>query len=535
MISTFINSFKVSFAEQANTFIYFLKRIPLLGKKIPDNLYEKTHAKLIIGVIREILGVFGGFIGKAIYLGIMIILPSYLITKDITKMQPIFIHILFFLSFVLGPIIKSIIFDEDNKDAFNMITLMKADAREYYLSKIVYRNITDFIYFVIPVIIIGLIIGFSPLKAIVLVAEITALKLIGEGLQLHIYDKKEVLIKKKAIFISVVVIGGLFLAYVLPCFGHAINFNPILFNVYVVIILLGLGVVSFTYLWKYIKYTLIAKALLTKDKLFNVEAVRKGATFSTVKLDEKRMSKEELNTKKYDKKKGYEYLNSLFFLRFRRIMVKPIKQRVVFICIIFLIGLYLVFFMPNKKTMLVTEIKKSIPILIFIMYTMSTGERICKAMFYNCDVSLLRYGYYREGSVILSNFTSRLKRVVILNLIPALTLCAAIVCIIVASGYSYELISMMPLFLCILCLACFFSIHHLFMYYVLQPYTAELTVKSPLFKFVNMVMYLACYACLQIHTPPYYFTAGIIITTLVYMGVALVLTYRVAPRTFKLK
>jgi len=73
------------------------------------------------------------------------------------------------------------------------------------------------------------------------------------------------------------------------------------------------------------------------------------------------------------------------------------------------------------------------------------------------------------------------------------------------------------------------------MYYVLQPYTAELTVKSPLFKIVNMVMYIVCYACIQIKTPTYYFTVGIIITTIVYMGIALILTYRVAPRTFKLK
>ena len=535
MISTFINSFKVSFAEQANIFIYFLKRIPVVGKKIPENLYKRTHAKLIIGVIREILGVLGGFIGKAIYLGIMIILPSYLMTKDIAKLQPYFLHMFFFLSFVLGPLIKTTIFDENNKAAFNMITLMKADAREYYLGEIIYRNITDFIYFTLPVMIIGLIIGFSPLKAMVLVAELIALKLIGEWLQLFIYDKTEVLIKKKAIFISVVVLSGLLLAYALPFWGVIINFNPILFNIYVVIIVLGLGVEAFVHLWKYRRYTPIAKALLTKDKLFNVEAIRNQATFSTVKLDEKKMSKEDLNTKKYSKKQGYEYLNSIFFLRFRRIMVNPIKQRVVFIGVIFLITMYFVLFMPNKRRDIVTGIKKSIPILVFIMYSMSTGERICKAMFFNCDVGLLRHGYYREANVILSNFTSRLKRVVILNLIPALTLCAAIACIILASGYSSQFISMIPIFLCILCLACFFSIHHLFMYYVLQPYTAELTVKSPLFKLINMVVYIVSYACLQVKTSSYYFAIGVIITTIVYMVVALVLTYRVAPKTFKLK
>ena len=535
MINTFINSFKVSFAEQANTFIYFLKRIPIVGKKIPDSVYKKTKAKLIIGVIGESAGVLGGFLKKTVYLGIMTILPAYLITKDIAKMEPIFIHILFFLSFVIGPLIKTTIFDENNKDAFNMITLMKADAREYYLGEIVYRNITDFIYFLVPVIITGLIIGFSPLKAIVLVLELIALKLIGEWLQLFVYDKWEILIKNKVIFISLLVLGGFLLAYALPINGMTINFEKVLFNVYVVIIVLGLAVAAFIYLWKYTKYTPIAKVLLTKDKLFNIEAIRNQAIFSTVKLDEKKMSDEELNTKKYDEKIGYEYLNSIFFLRFKRVMVKPIKQRVAIIGLIFLITMYFVLFMPGRRGDILSGIKKSIPIFIFIMYSMSTGERICKAMFYNCDSSLLRYAYYREASVILSNFTSRIKRVVILNLIPAVALCVAITCIILASGYSGQLINMIPLFLCIICLACFFSIHHLFMYYVLQPYTAELTVKSPLFKIINMIVYIACYTSLQIKTSSYYFALGIIVITIVYMVIALIVTYKVAPKTFKLK
>lgn len=535
MISTFTNNFKVSFAEKSNTFIYFLKRIPLVGKKIPDNLYKRTHAKLIIGLIREILGVLGGFAGKAMYLGAMIILPAYLMTKDVAKLQPIFIHLFFFLSFILGPLMKNIIFDKTNKSAYNMITLMRADAREYYVGQILYRNIMDFIYFALPVMIISLIIGFSPIKAIVLVVELIAFRFMGEWLQLFIYDKAKVIIVEKNLYMSAVILGGLALAYALPVAGFTIDFKLILFNIFVVIIILGLGVAAFIYLWKYMGYTTIAKALLTKDNLFNRAAFKADMNFSTVKLDEKKMSKEDLNTKKYDKKQGYEYLNSLFFLRFRRIMAIPIRNRVVFIGVVFLIGIFFVFFMPSKRGEMVIAIKKSIPLLVFVMYSMSTGERICKAMFYNCDVSLLRYGYYKEGNVILSNFTSRLKRVVILNLIPALTLSIAIACIVLASGYSSELIGMIPLFLCILCLACFFSIHHLFMYYVIQPYTAELTVKSPLFKLINMIVYLFSYICLQIKTSSNYFTAGIIITTIVYMVVSLILTYRVAPRTFKLK
>ena len=73
--------------------------------------------------------------------------------------------------------------------------------------------------------------------------------------------------------------------------------------------------------------------------------------FATVKLDENKMSKEDLNTKIYDKKEGYEYLNSLFFLRHRRIMVTPIKIRVVIIGVVFLIGMFLALFYARVQGM----------------------------------------------------------------------------------------------------------------------------------------------------------------------------------------
>lgn len=156
-------------------------------------------------------------------------------------------------------------------------------------------------------------------------------------------------------------------------------------------------------------------------------------------------------------------------------------------------------------------------------------------MFYNCDISLLRYCYYREGKVILANFTSRLKMTILLNIVPAIALCLGIACIVVVSGYSSILISLIPLFLCVICLSCFFSIHHLFMYYVLQPYTAELTVKSPTYTIITIIMYIICYTCTQIHTSSYYFTLGVLIVTILYMAISLILTYKLAPKTFKLR
>lgn len=535
MIRTFISSFNVSFAENVNTFIYFLKRIPLIGKKVPDSLYKETKAKIIIGIISEILSIIWSILKKGIYLALMIVLPAYFMSKGTGVFFTKFLHMFFFLNIIYGSIINSVVFDYTDRSAFNMITLMRADAREYYLSAMIYKYITNCIYFIIPMIAAGQIVGFSPTKALTMLVLLTSFRFVGECFNIFIYIKTGKVLSKENVFTLVFIVTILMIAYVLPLLNFYINLEPILFNGFVVLGVLVLGAVSLFYLWNYKRYIIIAKEFLTKENLFDIKAFESDMTFGDVKLKEDKISKEELSFKLYEEKQGYEYLNAIFFRRHRKMLVNPIKMRVIIIAISFLAFSAFIIFMPDLKEKVFGVILKSTPLLLFCMYILSTGEKICKAMFYNCDLSLLRYGYYREPKAILLNFTIRLKFTVLLNIIPAVALCASIAGVLIIAGFGAKLISVVPLFLCILCLACFFSIHSLFMYYAIQPYTAQLTVKSPLYKFMNFIVYMVSYACLRIRTSSYVFTVVVIAVTIIYMAVALILTYKVAPKTFKLK
>lgn len=535
MIRIFVTSFKVSFTQNANLLIYFLKRAPLVGKKAPEKLYKQMLVKIIMGIICGIWILLSELFKKFLYFGIMLLLPAYLIANKEARILPEFLHIFFFLSFVLSPLTKGAIFEINDMSAFHMITLMRADARKYYLGEILYRMLKDFIYFLPPITIIGLIIGYSPLNAIVLILELMAFRLMASALDLYTYEKTGTILAQKLFFVIPLLLMGFAAAYALPLLGITIDFRFLLFNIFVIFPILALGALSFLYLWKYKGYAPIAKLMLNILDLVDVEISEADINFQLVKLDENKMNKKDLNTEIFDKKQGYEYLNSLFFLRHRRILVLPIKTKSAIIGVVFIIGMFLVLFFPSTSEVIVQIIEKSAPALVFIMYTLSTGDTICKAMFYNCDSSLLRYSYYREDKVILANFTSRLKTTIILNIVPAIILSLAITFVVIASGASSTLISLIHLFLCILCLSCFFSIHHLFMYYVLQPYTAELTVKGSLFNFINVVVYLISYFSIRIKTSSYNFTLGVLVITILYMAVALILIYKLAPRTFKLK
>lgn len=537
MINALKNGYKVSFAEGANNFIHFLRRVPLVGKHISEGLYEETKAKIALGTIKEIFSIFTRIIKKALYLWILLLMPAATIAGDDGTIWPIFIHILFFLNFIAGPFIRDIFMDKTDKKGFLMIVLMKEDPKKYYLSELLYRNIMDFICFLLPMIIIGIFIQLSPLKSLILLVELIAFRFIVEGILLLFWDKTKSH-KGNEWIKGIVILMAIVLAYGIPAITGPINFHPVLFNPIFVIGLIILAAVALLYIFKYNQYGRLSKSFITKDNIYKLEANIENMKFADVKINEENIDDKELKTDLFNKKTGYDYLNALFFYRHKNILEKPMKWRLGIIATGFLIAVGVLLFGPiteEEKLKLLEELPNITPALVFWMYIFSTGERICKAMFHNCDVSLLRYAYYREPKVILSNFTARMKKVVTLNVIPAVALCMALTGVVIICDGASKLIIMVPLFLCIISLSAFFAIHHLFMYYVIQPYTKDLTVKSPAFTIVNWIMWIICFLCSEIETSSLYFTLGVFGATMLYMIVALIITYKLAPKTFRLK
>lgn len=185
--------------------------------------------------------------------------------------------------------------------------------------------------------------------------------------------------------------------------------------------------------------------------------------------------------------------------------------------------------------MLGEKLSQSLPLFVFIMYFLSVAEKACRAMFYNCDISLLRYGFYRNPKVILHNFRIRLLRIMGYNLLIGFALSSAVLGFMAACGLPWLTLEMLSFAGAVLLLSVFFTVHHLFLYYVLQPYTTELNVKNPLFNIINSVVYFFCFFCMRVKTASSTFTMGILLLTGLYIAVALTLVYKYAPKTFRVK
>ncbi len=172
---------------------------------------------------------------------------------------------------------------------------------------------------------------------------------------------------------------------------------------------------------------------------------------------------------------------------------------------------------------------------VFVMYLINRGTGFTRALFLNCDHSLLTYSFYKQPRMILRLFAIRLREIMKVNLLPAAVIGVGLAVLLYASGGTDNPLHYLVVIVSILAMSMFFSVHYLTIYYLLQPYNAETEIKSGTYQIVCFVTYVVCYAMIQVQLPTLLFGTACIAFCVLYCAAACVLVYRLAPRTFHLR
>jgi len=279
---------------------------------------------------------------------------------------------------------------------------------------------------------------------------------------------------------------------------------------------------------------MVALKIVTIKEIEKATEAMEGAKKADVKLKEKDMN--ESDSRKFNHLTGYHYMNAIFFRRHKRMIYAPMYRRLTIIGLVFLAAVVIFFWEPSMMKELAGWLPNTLPFCVFVMYQLtSNSQRICKAMYANCDTSLLHYGFYRKSEAILLNFRIRLVEMLKPNLILGGALAAGIVGIAIVAGISWDVSQMLLYVITIILLGIFFSVHYLFLYYFFQPYTAEMTVKSPIFNVINGIIYGLCFACLQLESAPLFFSFIVLLSTAIYILAAIILVYKYSPKRFRIK
>lgn len=541
MINTIIQGRMLVFVQQVNVLLYYVRKLPFVGEKIPYRLYGETDIKKAIGAIPVVFSVIGAFVGTFLYFLLMIKLPANWIQGFWEKegifvdQKAVMVYLFLIFSFLPGSFLVSNLTEGAKKD-YVLLHVMRIPAVQYYRSKMVLKGVKDTICFLVPL----LWFGFGAESAL-FVVSLFFTRYIGHAGILQHYRHSEK--KGKKVFWKS--LGKIFLMFGIILalgYGVAAAVPRLFFDRYVmaeVVVFLSftlVGMFCFSKVWKYGGYTIFAKKMVSlKDFLEQDDAV-KEARAADVQIQDKDISKEELRSRKYEEKEGYDYLNAIFFERHKRIVSRAVKSRIIIILAVGLIGAVALLFVGEQMKQKTFEaMTQMMPVMVFVMYLESTGGRICKAMFFNCDISLLKYGYYREADAILKNFKIRLRKLLMLDAVPAAIICGMILLWTLLCGEILAVWKAIPLMAGSLLLSAFFCLFHLFMYYITQPYTEEKTVKSPIFSVVNALVYFGCYLCLQIQTGSWLFTLGVLAVTIIFIPLSYFCVFRFAPKIFKIR
>ncbi|MDY2995987.1 MAG: hypothetical protein SOU16_01585 [Faecalimonas sp.] len=541
MINTIIQGRMLVFVQQVNVLLYYVRKLPFVGEKIPYRLYGETDIKKAIGIIPVVFSVIGAFVGTFLYFLLMIKLPANWIQGFWQKeglfvdQKAVMVYLFLIFSFLPGSFLVSNLTEGAKKD-YVLLHVMRIPAAQHYRSQMVLKGVKDTICFLVPL----LWFGFRA-ESVLFVVSLFFTRYIGHAGILQHYRHSET--KGKKVFWKS--LGRTFLVFgIILALGYGVAAAaPRLFldryvmaEVVVFLSLALVGMFCFPKVWNYGGYTIFAKKMVSlKDFLEQDDAV-KEARAADVQIQDKDISKEELRSRKYEEKEGYDYLNAIFFERHKRIVSRAVKSRIIIILAVGLIGAVALLFVGEEMKQKTFEVMtQMMPVMVFVMYLESTGGRICKAMFFNCDISLLKYGYYREADAILKNFKIRLRKLLMLDAVPAAIICGMILLWTLLCGEILSVWKVIPLMAGSLLLSAFFCLFHLFMYYITQPYTEEKTVKSPIFSVVNALVYFGCYLCLQIQTGSWLFTLGVLAVTIIFIPLSYFCVFRFAPKTFKIR
>ena len=529
---------RIDAAMRGNKVIYWLGRIPLIKRLVSDTLYSAKEGKLALSILLWIWRIVKSFGGTFLYVALMCVLPLLLVVDPAHGLAAgfgRFCWLLLWLSFVAGALLNPCAV-EKSQLKYTCVRMMSMSAGRYHLVAELQHHLEYFITFAAALVTATAILGQGALSGLLLTVEMACSRLIFEWFHIWVYDKVKKPLYGQVWFTLIIIFGGLAAAYI-PAMAVNLQTHRWLLSVPAVAAFLICGAVCLVMLCRYPRYYRLTMDTSRTDML-SAEAIQQkqnAAQFSDVRLKDSDLTAE----RDCGNLSGWPYLQALFFRRHSRMMYKPVKYILIAVAAVTVAACVLILLFRDPDVAFVfSGVTAALPFCVFFLYLIQSniiGNRICKAMFYNCDLAMLRFGWYRQPKVILRNFVLRFRRMCGVNLLMSASVCVLFTAMVLCSGARPPIGEYIAFLIALLALGVFFSVHSLGMYYLFQPYTSDLKVKNPFFGVINGVMYVVCYTCIQIRSTPTWFTPVVLVITVLYSAVILFFVWRRAPRTFRVK
>lgn len=522
MINIIKQSFQIDLAISINSFIYLLKKTPIIKNVLPNNLYQNKTLKIIAFVLSILFALGRTLLTKGLYLFIVYQISLYL--ND----NPLGFVTMFISLTILGAFINHRITTSSSKKYFSVI-LMNMDAKKYTMSYLMMNELLALITNGIFLTIFCFIIDIPVIYGILLTLILVFIKPVGEAYNLWYFRKyKYLAINNYRHYFTLLILllgtGG-----VLLYFNQLLSMSIVLTILFISMILFGL---SIRYMLNIKDYPLIYKKLNNRVTSMNEDLQKTYTRQMMVQVKDK---DKEINPKKLKNKKGYQLFNTIFFERHKYLLLSSALKYSGIILVLFTGLIVLLMIEPSIKDEISYHLIGSFSFIILIMYFINRGAVVTQAMFFNCDHAMLRFNFYRERHVIIHLFRQRLKTLIKINLIPSSIISIGLIVLFYLTGTSRNILDYLFILISVNMISIFFSVHYLVLYYLLQPYSSDLKMKSFTYGIITSLTYFVAFMSRNIEISLFLFTLLTFAFALLYIIISISLVYKKAEMTFKIR
>ncbi|HEM5309552.1 TPA: hypothetical protein U1383_000233 [Streptococcus suis] len=527
---------KYNLYRTVNGFFYYLRKLPLVGQSIPESIFKSYSFKSSLFLILHVLSIPSRFLVKGLWLALNFYFASFwmniLASEELTfwnilpgtwllgfSLWLIFVGYTYRLGKGFEPFIA-----KSEREFMQNFGLSQSSFLQSQL--FIEPIITSLSY--LPALLIFSSLSGNWLYLPLGLLTIPAGSFTGQALNRWFFNRR--ILSRRNSWQSWVILGtGLAVIACLILFRN--HLSPIF-----LLPVLACQVLLIWFGYGYLKqqtnhldylYYCMDQSLQMDKKLFDLtkgnEYTRQGLQMQAKLSTEKGKDLSHLS--------GMTYLNALLFDRYKKVLYKKVRNWVLSLVVILVaLEAFRYYLEPFELTDAV--LLRCLPFSFMIMYVASSGKVVAQMVFVNCDISMLHYPFYREAKTIIAGFNYRFLQICKLNLIFASSLFLTIMAL---GRFAFSLETILLTALLLISLTALFSFHDLFIYYILQPFTKDMDVSNPLYKFLSGALYWVAYLNTQLDLGSHTYILLVSLAMITYVSIGYWILLKKAPQTFRLK
>lgn len=467
----------VSVMMQINSFLSLMQKLPFVGFLLPSDIYKRRRLKLFFAVGGMLKGFLGAAIGKMLVCVLLLLwLPKWLGIQASEEE----LLTLYLLAECAAPAVMSCgIFQATEKD-YVFLNHFMMNPREYYYHKIG-KDALFAMFLPLPVTVYVLheflLIAVAALGTVFFV-------LAGCVLYLFFYNTMHGLVKKwvrtgLGMGIIIASYAGLRLGWL-----KALTWtSPVCIGCCIGAALLSL--VCYLRLLHYQDYKKIAVEFANKETVILTVSVNAAAVEGESALTDFEW---EEGAAYYKENCGLDmegYLSKAFFRRFRSVFSN--QRRQIFLLSVSLGALCGYLIRIGVLPVTETDILDYTPMLLtFVTGTMLFGRRFTELCFRYVDMPLL---YHRvcNKEYLKKSLWRRYAFLARHSLVALSGVVSFILLVLFISGIRVPAASLVFLLIAVELFMLFNELYYLLLYYLFQPYTTDISVKSPVVRVFGML------------------------------------------------